>query len=123
MIGIFWFYKGHVLGRVRDTSEGEERVPGLIDSPDNHADFWEYDKKYLNHYSELSSCEYLAIPRGRVLYSKKDGQTIIYMDKTLFTDSIKKKIKDFFGLNDKTVVWRTDPHYTTAHHEIERLFE
>ena len=43
-IGIFWVYKNQVIGKACDLSQGDENIPGLLDSPDNHIDLWENDK-------------------------------------------------------------------------------
>lgn len=123
MVGIFWIYKKTVIGKAVDVSKGEECVPGIVDSPDNHTDFWDNDKEYRALFPELRFSEYMAVPRGRVLYSRKDGQAIVYMDKVLFTDSVKRLIVNFFHLGGETVVWRSDPHYTTSDDEIDRLLE
>jgi hypothetical protein len=123
MIGIFWVYKKTVIGKAVDVSEGEEYVQGIVDSPDNHTDFWDNDKEYRELFPELRFSEYMAVPRGRVLYSRKDGQAIVYMDKVLFTDSGKRLIVDFFQLGNDTVLWRSDPHYTTSEDELDRLLE
>ena len=70
-IGIFWFYKDTVLGKVCDLAQGDESIPGLIDSPDNHIDIWENDDNWINPFPELVGTEYQTIPRGRVIYSTK----------------------------------------------------
>lgn len=111
-IGIFWAYRGIVFGRAVELTAGEEGVPGLLDSPDNHADLWE-GKELLNGYPELRGREYFDVPRGRVLWNSAQHQAIVYMDAKLFDAAIKARIADFFDLTTSEVVWRTDPHYTT----------
>ena len=123
MIGIFWIYKETVFGKSIIIEEGEEFVPGVIDSPDNHTDYWDTEKKHLQLFPELRFNEYFDVPRGRVLYSRKDGQANIYMDKVLFNDKAKQLIKDFFQLNDTKTDWRTDPHYTTTADDLDQLLE
>lgn len=122
-VGIFWVYKGKVLGRAINTAEGEERVPGLIDSPDSHVMYWENNPDFLNPFPELRGSDYETIPRGRVLYSKSEGMSIVYMDKTLFNKKAKGLIITFFGLEQRSVSWRTDEHYTTLKHKLKRLFD
>lgn len=112
-IGIFWFYRKAVMGRAVELEVGEESVPGLLDSPDNHADLWENDPKLLAPYPELRDREYFDVPRGRVLWRRVDVTAIVYMDKKLFTDAIKAKIAVFFDLTASEIDWMTDPHYTT----------
>ena len=122
-IGIFWVYKGKVFGRARDVAEGDEYVQGIIDSPDTHTDYWDTEDDYLGMFPELRSSEYMDVPRGRVLYDRNDRQSVVYMDKALFSPSIKKLVQDFFCLGAEVVVWRTDFHYTTSADEIDRLLE
>jgi hypothetical protein len=40
-IGIFWIYHNEVIGKAIDLKEGEENIPGIIDSPDTHVKYWE----------------------------------------------------------------------------------
>jgi hypothetical protein len=122
-VGIFWVYKGKVLGKAIDAAEGEERVPGLVDSPDSHVTYWENNADFLNPFPELRGSDYETIPRGRVLYSKSERMAIVYMDKTLFNKKAKGLLMTFFGLEQMSVSWRTDEHYTTSKRKLERLFK
>jgi hypothetical protein len=112
-IGIFWVYRGSVLGRAIDLSAGEEGVPGLLDSPDSHADLWENDLTFLSGFPELRSQEYFSLPRGRVLWQVTEQVAVIYADKKLLNETTQQKIQSFFQLECADVSWRTDPHYTT----------
>ena len=123
MLGIFWVYKETVFGKTTNVDEGEEYVSGIIDSPDNHTDYWDTEREHLQLFPELRFNEYFDVPRGRVLYSRKEGQATIYMDKVLFNDKTKKLIKDFFQLNDTKTDWRTDHHYTTTGEELDQLLD
>ena len=119
-IGVFWFHKGDVMGREVDLADGEEGVPGLKDSPDNHTDLW--DGSILRKHPELRGREYYEVPRGRVLWDSNQDRAIVYLDASLFKDDIKAKITQFFNLKNEEVVWRTDPHYITDDNNLERLF-
>jgi len=123
LIGIFWVYDEVVFGKAINIDEGEEYVSGVVDSPDNHTDYWDTEKEHLKLFPELRFSEYFEVPRGRVLFSRKEGQTNIYMDKVLFNDKTKQLIKDFFQLNDTKTEWRTDHHYTTKEEELDQLLE
>lgn len=123
MIGIFWVHNSTVFGKARVVSEGDEYFPGIIDSPDSHTDFWDSDKGYIGLFPDLRFCEYMDIPRGRVVFSVKDHRSIVYMDKALFANEVKQHVMNFFHLDAGAVVWRKDSHYTTSADEIERLFE
>ena len=123
MVGIFWVYKETVFGKATNVDDGEEYVPGVVDSPDNHTDYWDTEKEHLQLFPELRFNEYFDVPRGRVLYSRKEEQAHIYMDKVLFNDKTKQLIEDFFQLNDTKTNWRTDHHYTTTEEELDQLLE
>ncbi|WP_297361469.1 hypothetical protein [Acidiferrobacter sp.] len=101
-------------------SEGVERIAGLCDSPDTHADVWE------NSTAEVPAASrdqpYFVFPRGRVLYRQSDGRFIVYMDRALFARGAKAAIRAFFALGDESIVWRADPHYITDPDELDRLF-
>lgn len=122
-IGIFWVYKNQVLGKASDLSQGDESIPGLCDSPDNHIDLWENDQNWQNPFQELIGTEYQCIPRGRVIYSKTNHKAIVYMDKQLHSKQIKQLIRDFFQLNSTAVTWAIDEHYTTDLQEINDIFD
>ena len=123
MIGIFWIYKGIVIGNAVDVVNGDKCVPGIIDSPDNHTDFWDTDKEFKRQFPELKFREYFEVPRGRVLYGRNEEQPIVYMDKILFSGSTKQLIAEFFCLDNLKVSWRTDSHYTTSVEELDRLLD
>lgn len=122
-IGIFWVYRNKVIGKAIELSEGEKNIPGVIDSPDTHVDYWENDPSFINPFLELRGVEYHTVPRGRVLFSVKENMAIIYMDKVLFKNEIKMLVKDFFDIGESKVVWRRDIHYSTTPLDIDNLFE
>lgn len=123
MVGIFWMYKDTVIGRAVEIQDGDEYAPGVVDSPDNHNDFWDTETDYKRQFPELRFNEYFDIPRGRVLYNREEDMAIVYMDKVLFNEECKQLLRDYFDLNDIDISWRTDPHYTTSADEIDKLLE
>jgi len=122
-IGIFWVYAGEVFGRAVDLSAAEERAPGYLDSPDDHADLWENHLGLLRPFPTLRDEEYHKVPRGRVIWQKKQQVATVYMDTTLFDAKTKSDIVAFFNLEDAHVCWKTDPHYTTDRKQLARLFD
>lgn len=120
-IGIFWVYKDTVIGRTCSIELGSQSVPGLIDSDFSHYELWENGSSLLKKYPELIGTEYQVYPRGRVIYSLKDKKYLVYLDRTLMTDSIKKLIREFFSLEGKRVKWLQDPHYVTFDEDINCL--
>lgn len=121
-IGIFWIYKNQIIGKARQLGEGQENIPGMIDSPDSHIDLWENDSSFIVPFPELKGSEYQEVPRGRVIYSTKSNKAVVYMDKLLHSKGTKQIVSDFFQLKDVDVVWKTDPHYTTESWKIDDLF-
>ena len=122
-IGIFWVYKDTVIGKAVDLVEGEQSIPGVVDSPDTHVYVWESDPEFRLPFSELREFEYQSIPRGRVIYFKNKSVFKIYMDKVLFSKANKKNISEYFDLASSKVIWETDSHYSTEQSEIDDLFE
>ena len=98
-IGIFWVYKGAVLGKARPLVDGNENIPGLLDTPDSHVGVWEGDSGFLATYPELRGTEYQTIPRGRVLYSQLEKRPIVSLDRVLFSPFVKHRIATFFRFN------------------------
>ena len=121
-IGIFWVYKDTVIGKAVDLVEGDQSIPGVVDSPDTHVYVWESDPEFRLPFSELREFEYQSIPRGRVIYFKNKSVFKIYMDKVLFSEANKKNILEFFDLATSKVIWDTDSHYSTEQSEIDDLF-
>ncbi len=119
-VGIFWVYKGIILGKSSSLENGFENVPNIIDSPDSHIDIWENTPGFTHSFPELVGSEYQEIPRGRVLYSRQDNKSHIYMDKTLHIGKYKKLIIEYFELNIRNCRWMTDPHYTI---DVTSLFD
>ena len=122
-IGVFWFYKGTVIGRSMDIDFAEDRKNETLDSPDTHTDLWDNDRTLLREFPELfRGTEYFAIPRGRVLWKTQTATVKIFMDSVLFNDTIKQKILAFFELERTNVQWKRDSHYTTTAIDIDALF-
>ena len=84
-IGVFWVCDKTVLGRAIPLEEGEDSFAERLDSPDNHVDLWENNPALLKSFPHLQDKEYFSIPRGRVLWDKRNQKAIVYMDKVLFS--------------------------------------
>ena len=121
-IGIFWIFKGAIFGKAVRLDAGVEGVPGVIDSPDNHADVWDLDRPWAPRFPELSGVEYQDVPRGRVLYLADKGVHLVYLDKSLMTTAGRLLICELFEISAGKSQWRSDVHYTTSRREIDQLF-
>jgi hypothetical protein len=120
-VGIFWVHKGKVIGKARDISEGIG-ANGWIDSPDQHVTLWEHEPAFARLRAE--DCGYESVPRGRMVWQQATETPVIYMDKKLLrSESAKKNVAAFFGLDPAAVQWKSDPHYTTDPCEIAKLFD
>ena len=121
-IGCFWVYKNKVIGKARTLNEGVD-VGGRIDSPDDHVTLWENDSAFIKP-NELAGVEYQTVPRGRVVWFKKEKTAVVYMDRKLLDSSaVRKKVATFFGLAADEAEWKADLHYTTDPDEIDSLFK
>lgn len=121
-VGIFWFYNDAIFGKATELIQGEVTVGGIIDSPDNHADFWTNNPDYLMRYPELSGREYFEVPRGRVLYDQTQNRPIVYLDATMLSAHVKQLVCGFFDLEQVDVLWRDDLHYKTSTADLAQLF-
>lgn len=119
-VGVFWIYRKNVVGRAIDLETGEEGVPGLIDSPDNHVDLWR--KVVLWAFPELRDYQYFEIPRGRVIWDSNNEMAIVYLDVSLNAPEIRSAIARFFDLYDDAIIWRSDAHYNTNTEALNKLF-
>lgn len=116
-IGIFWYVEKQVIGIAHFFQHTAADSLGLIDSQYTHIDYWQQLQQRM---PQLQIWEYEDLPRGRVIYNCLSNKTMIYMDAKLFKQCIAHQITDFFQLDFESVVWKKDPHYRTAIHQIRR---
>ena len=96
----------------------------VVDSPAAHVDEWpRIQARCRNRFPELSSFEYLDIPRGRVLYDKQRDTFLCFMDSLLNKPDIRTALRKEFGLTECQMRYESDPHYTTDPDELDGLFE
>lgn len=122
MIGIFWVYQGKVFGQAEPVTAGTEAIPGLVDSNLEHVTLWEKMATARRTFPELASMEYQQVPRGRLLWQRKKGRHLVYLDKTLLAQETRAAIAVFFQFDMSHADWKSDSHYTTAADELDRLF-
>lgn len=119
-IGIFWFLNTKLLSLVLPLEEGTT-VGAFVDCPQNHADYWATFQRLLS--PRLRGLEYFEIPRGRVLFNKESGSSVVYLDKVLMKPKFTDKIRKRFQLPKPYTRFRSDPHYTTDRKELNKLFQ
>jgi len=120
-IGIFWFYNGQVIGKVRSLDDCIA-VDGRIDSPDEHAVVWEEEPAFAK--LRAAGKEYFEIPRGRVVWSQETNSPIIYMgERPIMEYALRMRIADFFNLDRNRIFWKYDEHYSIDTNVIDTLFD
>jgi len=93
--------------------------PEVYNGPYDHLPYWQIVQV---QHPTLRIFEYEEIPRGRVLFSKREHLFYVYMDKVLFKESIKKTFIKAFHLPRKHTYFQRDLHYTTDPEDLEQLF-
>ncbi|RFD18476.1 hypothetical protein DY926_16435 [Komagataeibacter melaceti] len=114
-IGIFWLVseKGNsrfLLDR-RPLSQGE--TYGNAMTWGGHYEFWEQIRS--GCMKECSAVpqwsEYEEWPRGRVVYNIRENIFIVYADRKLLTDEMKREIRKAFSLPTLNTRYSPDNHY------------
>ena len=101
-VGPFFYIEGKVLAYKVDVSLCDSDCR-FFDADMSH--FWFFDGLGIDG-------DYGNYPRGRVLYDTCLDRFVVYLDKALRTDEIKKKIIREYGLPEKRTGFRLDDHYT-----------
>ena len=117
-VGIFWVFNGRLL-KASSSLERGIASPEFVDSRYEHVNFWPVLQIRV---PELRALQYEEVPRGRVLFKKSSGRFCVYMDKSLHTAKVKSMIQEVFVLPISQTSFLTDPHYTTDHKDLDRLF-
>jgi len=120
-VGVFWFIRDRVYGKVEHLSKRNRSSVGKIDSNLEHWHLWEIPGA-LQEVSDLAAHhEYWEFPRGRVVYDVGRSCYIVYAVRVLLKPYIKARVVDFFGLKNVEVSWLADNHYVTEPEEVRRL--
>lgn len=113
-VGIFWFITPTDI--IQDSvqyAEGDDDGE-FVNGPSGHYVFWESLKKQI---PSLNGIEYDRVPRGRVIYSKRDNTFLVYGSReTISNPQMRLIIEKDFCLEGKKVRFIQDNHY-----ELERL--
>lgn len=118
-VGIFWFFNNKPI--IVSTALKQGIDDGLfINGPYDHVDNWNNVK--IQH-PELHIFEYEGVPRGRVLFSKKEKIFYVYIDKVLLNKNYKGIIVNEFELPISKTNFIIDDHYTTNQGDLDRLLD
>ena len=107
-IGVFWVINGSKIDGYREPLESGESYGDTIQPTFDHFRYWE---KLILRYPKLKLLEYDDIPRGRVVYNKKEKRFLILSSKkVLEKGNLIKAISQFFEISGTPkLVW--DEHY------------
>jgi hypothetical protein len=107
-VGIFWLFRGEVLSDSIPWTLGEE-YGDFVNGHSDHCKFW---RSLRRHNPALVDYEYDQVPRGRVVYSKKDDKFFVYGSEDFVRDEEEKTlVVSEFHLPLGKMVFRADEHY------------
>jgi hypothetical protein len=108
-VGIFFIVGDELFRKSTPLCDAEPSGDDFRIRPGNHRDFWEEIRR---EKSVLSGAPYDFYPRGRVLFSAKDGRFWVYVDRRTHKDRgmIVNILSEFHLPRDKTKI-RCDPQY------------
>ena len=111
-IGIFWVYQDKLISKSILFSQASYNSVGIADSNFSHIDVWALEKVYLPEYPTLFDSEYQTLPRGRILFDKKNSTFSIFADRKIVRSKLDRQmIINAFSLQAQKCTWKTDPHY------------
>ena len=113
-VGIFWFITPtDILQDSVPCTEGYDDGE-FINGPSAHYVYWESLKV---HVPNLRGLEYDKVPRGRVIYSKREQLFLVYGSKAMISNqNMRMLILRDFNLDGREVKFLDDSHY-----EMDRL--
>lgn len=106
-VGIFWLYGDELL---TDSTPIDRAEPygDCLTHPAGHADYW---TTLQSQGIVDGTVEWADVPRGRVVFQRKTGKYVIYIDKCILSPAIVNRISTILRLpRDRTMVM-TDGHY------------
>jgi hypothetical protein len=111
-VGIFWCYQNCLFAVFTQRPEDANSTDISIDSTFSHWHEWQVLEKEgrLESLPEELRSEYDSIPRGRVLYKKKEEHFVI-LHGSSFTKKIQEQIIQAFHLPVEDTVDDWDEHY------------
>lgn len=117
-VGIFWWWRSRLLAESVAVAAGVA-FNGVVHGGRDHVKVW---PRFQRRYPALIDTDYIDIPRGRVLYLQSEEQFIVYLDPKLATPRVKAAVLAAFALPRRSTKFEFDPHYTTDHAALDRMF-
>jgi hypothetical protein len=106
-VGIFWILPAGLLAFGVPYTAGE-KYGDFLNTPDGHYETWEELRKVSGKLPE----DYIAYPRGRIVYRITDQKFLVYMNrKHLNNTRIRESIVREFQLLADHVEFKHDSHY------------
>lgn len=107
-VGIFWFFKGEILPSSVPYTLGEE-YGDFINGKADHCTHWNVIRRSVPGAAQY---EYDQVPRGRVVYSKKDARFFVYGSDDFVKDERRKAVVlSAFKLPPNRTTFKADEHY------------
>jgi hypothetical protein len=116
-VGIFFVINNEVIAHLEPIAS-LQAIDDFYDAELGHSDW--FDASLNKQYPQFE--QYMDIPRGRIVKDIKNDLFIVYLDKSLDTAAMRKKIIKTFNLPNKKNTFEYDSHYTTNLDEIDELF-
>jgi hypothetical protein len=83
-VGVFWWWEGQLLEDSVSLPDGDPS-DDVINGRNDHVKVWPHFQKT---YPSLSEKDYIAVPRGRVLYRCHERKFIVYLDRKIATPQV-----------------------------------
>ncbi len=105
LIGIWWDNGQTLAAQGQPPAERSTVIAGYFDSDLAHVDQW---KDVAARFGKSPREEYFTVPRGRVVLSKRTGESVIYHGSATTPERLQAIAAEF-----QLVVWKAaiDPHY------------
>lgn len=109
-VGIFWLFKNELLKDSVPYTQGEE-YGDFVNGKSDHCSYWMTIQR---SNPAAAMYEYDQVPRGRVVYSKKDDKFIIYGSERFVRNDVQRgMVVTSFKLPLEKTVFRADEHYSS----------
>lgn len=107
-VGIFWFFQGDILPDSIPYTVGEE-YGDFVNGRSDHCNYWRSIKKLL---PAVGAYEYDEVPRGRVIYSKRDEMFHLYGSRAFLNNPRQRRVVlETFAIPEGRAAFRSDEHY------------
>jgi len=108
-VGIFWFFKGEIIQYSTPYTEGDD-YGDFVNGKSGHYKYWPTVQRLM---PKTAMYEYDQVPRGRVVYSKRNESFYVYSSEKFIKNPKQKAIVQLkFKLPPDKTIFKTDEHYS-----------